>query len=129
MINLKGINRKNKRHVQYPDVPSVIRLIPHNPDLPFPEPEGDIEYSSDSEHSDITVADGDDEYKPEEADQLLLLTQAKLNNLMRNLNLSKGSAQLLGSRLEEKHLLSPGTKFYWYQEGESEFRHVFTFQD
>ena len=27
MINLKGINHKNKHHVQYPDVPSAISPI------------------------------------------------------------------------------------------------------
>ena len=43
------------------------------------------------------------------------------------MNLSKESAQLLGSRLREKHLLAPGTTFYWYQEREREFRYLFTF--
>ena len=68
MINLKGINCKNKHHVQYPDILSAIRLIPYGPDLPVPEPDGNMEYSSDSEHSDMTVVAGDDTYKPEEND-------------------------------------------------------------
>ena len=54
-INLKGINHKNKHQVQYLDVPSAIRPIPHGPDLPVPEPDGNMEYSSDSEHSDMMV--------------------------------------------------------------------------
>ena len=66
MLNLKGINPKNKHYVQYPDVPSAIRLIPHGPDLPVSKPDCNMEYSSDSEHSDMTVAAGDDSYKPEE---------------------------------------------------------------
>ena len=33
MINLKGINLKNKHSVQCLDVPSAIRPIPHGPDL------------------------------------------------------------------------------------------------
>ena len=60
-INLKGINRKNKHHVQYPDDPSAIRPIPHDPDLPVPEPEGNMEYSSDTEHWDMTVVAGMDD--------------------------------------------------------------------
>ena len=35
VINLKGINRKNKHHVQPPDVPSAISIIPHGLDPPF----------------------------------------------------------------------------------------------
>ena len=74
MINLKGINCKSKHHVQYPDVPSAIRPISYSPDLPVPEPDGNMEYSSDSEHSDMIVVAGDDAYKPEEDNQSLPLT-------------------------------------------------------
>ena len=68
------MNCKNKHHVQYPDVPSTIRLIPHSPDLPVQEPDTNMEYSSDSKHSDMTVVAGDDVYKPEEDDQPVSLT-------------------------------------------------------
>ena len=43
MINMKGINRKNKHHVQYPDVPSAIKLILCGSNLPVPEPDGKME--------------------------------------------------------------------------------------
>ena len=81
MINLKGINRKKKHYVQYPDVPSTIRSIPHNPDLSIAEPDSNMEDSSDSKHSDMTVVAGDDTYKPEEDGQPVPLTQAELNDL------------------------------------------------
>ena len=60
----------------------------------------------------MLVVAGDDAYKPEEDDFPVPLTQAELNNLTRDLNLSNESAQLLGSHLKEKHLLAPGTTFY-----------------
>ena len=88
-----------------------------------------MEYSPHSEHSDMTVLTGDDAYKSEEDDQPVPLIQAELNNLTQDLILSKESAQLLGSCLKEKHLLAPGTMFYWYQDHEREFRQFFTFQD
>jgi hypothetical protein len=50
------------------------------------------------------------------------LSQAELNNLTRDLCLSKESSQLLGSRLWENHLLGPETTFGWYREREKEFR-------
>ena len=48
MINLKGINHKNKHDVQYPDVPSAIRPIHHGPDLSVLAPDVNTEYSFDS---------------------------------------------------------------------------------
>ena len=60
MINLKGINHKNKHHVQYPDVPSAIRPILHCSDVSVSGPDGNMEYSSDSKHRDMTVVAGHD---------------------------------------------------------------------
>ena len=56
------------------------------------EPDGNMEFRSDSEHSDMIVVAGDDAYKPVEDDQPIPLMQAELNNLTGDLNLSKESA-------------------------------------
>ena len=77
-MNIKGINCQNKHHVQYPDVPSAIIPIAHGPDLPVPKPDGNMEYSSESEHSDMTVVGRDDAYKPEKDNLPVSLTQAEL---------------------------------------------------
>ena len=58
MINLKGINRKKKHHVQYPDVRYAIRFFPHGPDLPVPETDGKMEYCCNFERCVLTVVDG-----------------------------------------------------------------------
>ena len=107
MTDLKVINRKNKHHVQYPDVSSAIKPVSHDPDLPVPQPNVTMESSSDSESSDMTDTAECGAYRPEEDDQLVPLTRAELNDLTQDLNLSKESAQLLGSRLREKRLLAP----------------------
>ena len=57
------------------------------------------------------------------------LTQAELNDLIRGLNFSKESAQLLDSRLKKKYLLAPGTKLYWYRVCKKELRPFFIFQN
>lgn len=54
MTNLKGINRKNKHQVQYPDVPSAIKPVPHGPNPPVPEPDVTMESSYDPESGDTT---------------------------------------------------------------------------
>ena len=88
-----------------------------------------MEYSSDSEHSDMTIEVEDDAYKSEKDDYPVPLTLTELNDLTRDLNLSKESTQLLGLRLKDKCLLVPGTAFYWYRDRTREFRQFFSFQD
>ena len=36
LINLKGINKKNKHTLQYPNIQSAIRPVPHCEDIPVP---------------------------------------------------------------------------------------------
>ena len=76
----------------------------------------------------MTVVNRNDSYKPEENDLPVPLIP-KLNDLTRDLNLSKESAQLLVSSLKEKNLLAPGTTFYWYRDTERWLRQFSTFQD
>ncbi|KAF2350265.1 hypothetical protein FHG87_018979 [Trinorchestia longiramus] len=88
-----------------------------------------MESSSDSESIDMIYTVKCDKYRSEEDDQQVHLTQSKLNDLTRDLNLSVASAQLLGFRLREKRLLAPGTTFYWYQVRKREFRKFFMFDE
>ena len=53
------------------------------------------------------------------------LLQGKLNHLVRDLGLQKEAAELLGSRLQEDHLLVPDTTFSWYRNLEEEFLSFF----
>ena len=69
MINIKGINSKDKLHVEYPDVPSAISPFLHDPDLSVPDPDGMMEYRFDSKHSDMIIVAENDTYKPEEDKQ------------------------------------------------------------
>ena len=129
MTNLRGINRKNKQHVQYPDVSSAIKPVPHGPDVPIPEHDVNMESSSDPESGDEADADESGTFEPPEQDRPVPLSQAELNDLTRDLNLSKESAQLLGSRLREKRLLAPETTYFWYRNREKEFRKYFSFDE
>ena len=89
MTNLKGINHKNKHCVQCPDVPSAIRPVPHSPDLPVPKPDVAMESSSEYESDNTSDREQGEEYMPEENDRSAPLTQADLNDLTQDLNLSK----------------------------------------
>ena len=52
-------------------------------------------------------------------------SQNELNDLVRDLNLSKSSAELLASRLKEKSLLSHGTRITFYRNRHQEFLRFF----
>ncbi|GBM24924.1 hypothetical protein AVEN_23456-1 [Araneus ventricosus] len=53
-------------------------------------------------------------------------SQSELNNLVRDLGLSKDEVELLGSRLKNKNLLAYGTSFSWCRHREKEFTQFFS---
>jgi hypothetical protein len=55
-------------------------------------------------------------------------TQSELNDLIRELQLTKEKSELLGSRLREKNM-SSGVKFSWYRNLEKEFRKYYAQED
>ncbi|KAL7639433.1 UNVERIFIED_CONTAM: hypothetical protein RMT77_009934 [Armadillidium vulgare] len=123
MTNLYGFNRKNKHHVKYPNVPSAIKPVPHGPGIPIPTPPSNEQWLSKSEDE---MEDDDDKSPVVKSDESPVVksnkspivrstrereppipfTQAELNDLARDLSLSKKSAQLLRSRLKERGFLS-----------------------
>ena len=56
-------------------------------------------------------------------------TQSELNDLIQELQLTKGKSELLGSRLREKNMLASGVKFSWYRNREKEFRKYYAQED
>ncbi|GFX46375.1 uncharacterized protein TNCV_238371 [Trichonephila clavipes] len=67
----------------------------------------------------------DDGYDPDTNDPELF-SQSDLNDLVRDLGLSKDTAEVLGSRLKERHLLNSRVSFSWYRFREKEFVPFFT---
>ena len=55
-----------------------------------------------------------------------LNNQSELNDLVRNLNLSKSQAEILGPRLKEFSLLQQNTKISVFRDRQSEFEHFFS---
>ena len=58
-----------------------------------------------------------------------LLTQGGLNNIVRNLRLSKKQAELLGSRLKDWNLLRQDSKVCFYRGRHEEFKDFFSLED
>ncbi|GBN94844.1 hypothetical protein AVEN_266158-1 [Araneus ventricosus] len=71
--------------------------------------DGDTLPHQDESSSDFPVDEGPQSF-----------SQSELNDLVRDLGLSKHGAELLGSRLKNKNLLIPRTLFSWYRHREKE---------
>jgi len=113
-VKTKGINRKNRNSLTYPNLDSAIRPIPHSEELAVSVFEGlsQLEFSLSSEEEDVSIDSdntlADNDFPPSLLSRQLF-SQRELNVLARDLNLSKESSELLASRLKEKNLLKPGT--------------------
>ncbi|KRX19555.1 hypothetical protein T07_7552 [Trichinella nelsoni] len=78
---------------------------------------------SDEESSEETISESDFETEHKNTPQLF--TQCELNDLVRDQGLSKVGAEILGSRLQSKHMLAPGTIVSMYRKRETEFTPFF----
>jgi hypothetical protein len=87
LTNITGITSKSKHTVKYPNVPSALRPVPHNEELPIPKPPANV--NMDDEDSAIDEADLEQVEASCSSSEPNLLTQGDLNDLVRNLNLSK----------------------------------------
>lgn len=124
MTNVIGFNRKTKHKIEYPNLPSAIRPVMHSDDIPVPKPPNELPlFLSDTESS--AEDNKDNDFTIYGSGEPQLFSQDDLDDLTRDLNLSKKSAQLLGSRLKEKNLLASGTTFSWYKQREREFVNFF----
>ena len=132
-VNTKGINRKNRNLLVYPNLESAIRPITHYNEIPVPVFEGlpELELPGSEEdqasilstdNSEATVSDVG--FPP--SSLLQFFSQGELNDLTRDLNLSKESFELLGSRLKEKNLLQPGTLITFCRKHHIKFLPYFT---
>ena len=72
----------------------------------------------------------DDCYKPlADNKSPILITQAFLNVLVRDLNQPKESAESLGSRLQHNNLLAPNTTYSWYRQREKHLVQYFSMEE
>ncbi len=131
MANVTSFSYKTRASVKYPDVLSVSKPIPHDP-VRCPIPIAPAEYAVDEEtqaesspSSSSNVSDPD--YQSGEG--IYLVNNADLSDLVRDLTLTKGQAELLDSRLKEFNLLAPGTTTSHFRHRLKEFEKFFAMSD
>ena len=129
MVNIKGINRNNKRKWIYPDLESARRPVPHSDEVPIPmfDHLTELIESSDESISSVDAAvtcSSKSEFQGAAATPLQF-NQFELNDLVRDLNLSKETSEVLASRLNEKNYLQPGTNITFYRRREKDLLPIF----
>lgn len=118
ITDIKGYTQKTKKNIQYPNLPSAIRPVSHSLELPVPKPPSSVDL--DSIQLEYSHSDSDEllisEYDPE--DSVLkphLIEQGELNDLVRDLDLTKEKSEILASRLQQWNLLAPEVKVTEYR--------------
>ena len=87
--------------------------------------EDQLRSSTSSTNSDDDDEEQDIAHEAWNAGRVSLYSQSELNDLIRDLNLPKQSAEVLASRLQEKHFLKAGTSVSFYRNREEKLRKYF----
>jgi hypothetical protein len=120
LTSITGVTAKSKHTVQYSNLPFAMRPVPHSAELPVPMPPTNMTLSdSESSDEDVGRANNNMDCDPKFAEACFssephLLTQGDLNDIVRNLNLTKKQDELLRSRLKSWNLRQD-TKVCFYR--------------
>ena len=127
LTGITGVTAKSKHTVQYPTLLYVMRPLPQIVELPVPNPPTNM-MLSDSESSDEDVGQANNSMDCDRtfagacsSNEPHMLTQGDLNDIFRDLKLSKKQTELLGSRLKGWNLLRQDTKVCFYRGRHEEF--------
>ena len=133
MTNLIGYNKKNRKNIFYPSIPSATQPIPHSYENPVPVFKEllDISISAaslapDPVPEELTESDSNPESLDNDNDidyhecssEPNRFNQDDLSDLIRDLNLPKESVELLASHLKERNFLQAKTNITFYRNRE-----------
>lgn len=118
LTNVTRFSYKTCASVKYSDIPSVLNLILHDPvtcSIPTPPTEYKVDEGTQEKSFPSCSNSSDFYYHPGE--DIHLINNDDLRDLVRDLALTKGQAELLGSRLKKFNLLLPGTwtSQFWHR--------------
>ena len=124
-----GFNRKGKRSIVYPNLRSAMSAVPHSTDIPVPQAPLVLE-RNDTIISEESVSSGDS-FVPETVtvEKPHLITQPELNDLVRDLTLTKQQSELLASRLGEWNLLDVDVRISSFRKRSSDLEQYFAMEN
>jgi len=131
-----GITKKNKWTVVYLNIPSALRPVLHGEGTSVPEPPK--EFTSDDEDEGESTSGSPEPPAPTEphishcrssATQPHIFTQDELNDLVRDLELSKSKAEVLGSRLKQWNVLEKNVQIFSFRSRHQQLMPFFRKED
>ena len=122
-VDVTGINRKNWYSLKYPDLQSARRPVAHCDEIPVPI-FGELPDISDEDAS--SVEGHEDEEAVLEDDAPHPFSRKELNDLVRDLSLSKDFAELLASRSKEKNFLSESARISFFRDRHQKYLRFFS---
>ena len=114
LTNITGFNAYSKKKIKYPNLRSAMRPVPHSDDLPVPTPpvNKDLLSSLDEERPSredsavsISLEYIESTYSGTSGNEPHWIMQEELNDLARDLYLSKEQSEFLASRLKQWNLV------------------------
>lgn len=130
MTKISGITSKTRNTVKYPNIPSATRPIAHGLELPVPVPPSS--WTLDPEDADLCEEEPtliDPDFVVNESEVPHKINQSELNDLVRDLNLSKSQSELLASRLKGWNMLEQGTKICSFRNRQQDLEHLFSMEE
>ena len=114
LTNITGFNASSRKKIKYLNHRSAMRPVPHSDDLPVPIPpvnkdllslsDEEMPSREDSAES-LSLDDIESTYSGTNGNELHWITQEDLNDLARDLYLSKQQSELLACRLKQWNLV------------------------
>ena len=131
---------KKKWTTVYPNIPSALRPVPHGGGISVPEPPKQFSIDSDDEGEDEGESTSGSPEPPaftephlshgrSFAPQPHIHTQDELKDLVRDLELPKSRAELLGSRLKQWNLLEKNVRISSFRSRHQQLVHFFRQKD
>lgn len=133
IVNMSGWNKHKKKSWYYPDIESARRPVPHCSAIPIPvftslqdvsDDETDESESNCSTYSDsasVSASSSKTTAQP--------FTQGQLNDLVRDLALSKEAAEILASRLGQHGILDSEARVTFYRHRDEILNQYFSEED
>ena len=124
LVNTKVIEKKNRLNISYPSIPSSIRPVLHSDKCPPPVFNGFVssedkktEFEEEHIKMEYKITDRESEDSPIQSKKAVTqqFNQLELNDLVSDFVPSKQAAEILASRLNEKHVLHSSAKVSLYK--------------
>ena len=119
LTNITGFNASSRKKIKYPNLRSAMRPVLHSDDLLVPTPPINKDFLSSSDEEmpstedsaeSISLEDIESTYSGTSGNEPHWITQEDLNDLARDLYLSKQQSEFLASRLKQWNLVQENVR-------------------